>query len=94
MLDDVINTMDDIRESSLNLVPLFNTCSDVLKLGMPYILRHKNGMTIIATMRAKGESSLTFESWGGEIIISAKDYHANREWTIYPAKPKENIANF
>lgn len=94
MLDDVINTMEDIRETSLNLVPLFNTCSDVLKLGMPYILRHKNGMTIIATMRSKEESSLTFESWGGEIEISAKDYYATKEWTIYPAKPQENKADY
>lgn len=81
-----INTMEDIKASVLEIVPRFNTASDILVLGMPYIVRNiKTGTTIIATMTSKSTDELTFNSWKGCFTIDAKTYHKSDTWKIYSA---------
>lgn len=86
-----INTMEDIRASVLELVPRFNTASDVLVLGMPYIVRNiETGTTVIATMTSKSTDELTFNSWKGCFTIDAKTYHKGDTWKIYSANINDN----
>ena len=85
-----VNTMEDIRSSALEIVPQFNVASDVLRLGLPYMIRNiKDGTTIIATLRVVDVKKLEFDSWKGHIEIDAKDYHKGDDWKIYPANTKE-----
>lgn len=80
-----INTMEDIKSSALEIVPQFNIASDVLRLGLPYIIRNiKTGTTIIAALRVVDVKKLEFVSWNGNIEIDAKEYHKD-DWKIYPA---------
>lgn len=86
-----VNTMEDIKASALEIVPQFNIASDVLKLGLPYMIRNiKDGTTIIATLRVVDTRKLEFDSWKGHIEIDVKDYHKNDDWRIYPATTKED----
>ena len=81
-----VNTMEDIRASALEIVPQFNIASDVLRLGLPYMIRNiKDGTTIIATLRVVDTRKLEFDSWKGHIEIDVKDYHKGEDWKIYPA---------
>lgn len=81
-----VNTMEDIKASAMEIVPQFNIASDVLRLGLPYMIRNiKDGTTIIATLRVADTKSLEFDSWSGYIVINAKDYHKGEDWKIYPA---------
>lgn len=81
-----INTMEDIRSSALEIIPQFNIASDVLRLGLPYMIRNiKTGTTIIATLRVVDVKKLEFDSWNGNIEIDAKEYHKGDDWKIYPA---------
>lgn len=85
-----VNTMEDIKASALEIVPQFNIASDVLRLGLPYMIRNlKDGTTIIATLRVVDTRKLEFDSWKGHIEIDVKDYHKNDDWKIYPATTKE-----
>ena len=85
-----VNTMEDIMASALEIVPQFNIASDVLRLGLPYMIRNiKDGTTIIATLRVADTKSLEFDSWSGCIVINAKDYHKGDDWKIYPANTKD-----
>ena len=86
-----INTMEDISASVLELVPRFNTASDVLVLGMPYIVRNiETGTTVIATMTSKSTDALTFNSWKGCFTIDAKTYYKGDTWKIYSANINDN----
>ena len=81
-----VNTMEDIKASALEIVPQFNVASDVLRLGLPYMIRNiKDGTTIIATLRVVDVKKLEFDSWKGDIEIDAKEYHKGDDWKIYPA---------
>lgn len=85
-----VNTMEDIRSSALEIAPQFNLASDVLRLGLPYMIRNiKDGTTIIATLRVVDVKKLEFDSWKGHIEIDAKDYHKGDDWKIYPANTKD-----
>ena len=85
-----VNTMEDIRSSALEIVPQFNVASDVLRLGLPYMIRNiKDGTTIIATLRVVDVKKLEFDSWKGYIEIDAKEYHKGDNWKIYPANTKD-----
>ena len=90
MLKDDVITMEDIKASALELVPQFNIASDVLRVGLPYVIRNvKDGTTILATLRAVDTRKLEFDSWKGHIEIDVKDYHKNDDWKIYAATTKD-----
>ena len=81
-----VNTMEDIKASALEIVSQFNIASDVLKLGLPYMIRNtKDGTTIITTLRFVDVKKLEFDSWKGHVDIDTKEYHKGDDWKIYPA---------
>lgn len=85
-----VDTMEDIGSSALEIVPQFNIASDVLRVGLPYMIRNiKDGTTIIATLRVVDVKKLEFDSWKGHIEIDAKEYHKGDDWKIYPANTKD-----